>query len=264
MLKATKIILVTSLTLVIAGVATMGVAFAASGFDKDIFHFKRDYEKKNYDLDDEFTSIKIDTVDNDIKFVKSEDDGTHVECWDCDELEYTVKVENGVLNIDQKDNRAWYDFVRINFDFSSDDHDLVIALPEEAYDLIDIDTTSADIDIPDFLTIGTLEIDVTSGDVESRATVTESISLDTTSGDIDISNADCATINLEATSGDIKLSDSMCDSFEIDTTSGDVDIINCTIDGIAEIDVTSGDITITNSTAGSFDTDVTSGDVSFN
>ena len=258
-----KIIAITGVSCIVAGLGVGFVAYAASGFDKEVIIGSDDSEKVEFTEELEYTSIKIDVINEDVEFRVSEDGKTHIEAWDSDDIKHTVKVEDGQLTIVQKDHRKWYEMMYLNFSFITEDKDLIVELPYDEFIKLDIDSTSGDIDIPSFITAGELTVDTTSGDVTSEAVVTGSVDIDVTSGDIEVINADCDTISVDTTSGDVTVRNSSCNELSMDTPSGDVLVEDTTVAGVAELDTTSGDITIRRSTAASFDTDTTSGDVDY-
>lgn len=260
MFGSNKAIMITSLACIGTGLVVGFAGFAASGFDKDVFYSNEKFESADFDLTEEYTSIKVDVVSENVVFKVSEDDQTHVHGWSSKNLEQSVKVDDGTLVITQKDTRKWYEWVTLHFSFDSS-KTLTVELPYDEFVELNIDAVSGDIEIPDFITVGELDVDTTSGDVTSSATVTGNASIDVVSGDVNLSNADCDEIEIDTVSGDVIVRDSTCNDISLDTVSGDVELINCNVADEAETDTVSGDVDFVNTNAGSYNTDSVSGDV---
>ena len=109
-------------------------------------------------------------------------------------------------------------------------------------------------------TIDTLNISLTSGDIEIDGFSIDG-SISTTSGDICVKNAEeGGTLELEATSGDITLKDSTFRRITKDQSSGETEMDHVTADSV-QLEATSGDLTVRRSKIGNAELECTSGDI---
>ncbi len=98
---------------------------------------------------------------------------------------------------------------------------LDVYIPEDSIEVLNMDTTSSDIDI-DNLKVSDIDLKSVSGDFKGESIYAENIKFNTTSGDITI-NDYSGDINIHAVSGDLALEGgSQNENIEVVTTSGDM------------------------------------------
>lgn len=119
---------------------------------------------------------------------------------------------------------------------------LDIYIPEESIEVLEVDTTSSDINIRD-LKVSEIDYNGVSGDFKGESLFAENIKFDATSGDVNLKDY-TGDINIHTVSGDLVLEHgSQNDNIEVSTTSGDVSIEQ---EGVSDMNIKtiSGDIGI--------------------
>ena len=104
-------ILVASLLVVVGSVLLLGVAFAA---DWDINKLNTSkYQTEEYDIDEDFNSISVNTDTADLTLIRSDDGTCRVTCYEETKAAHTVTVIDGVLTVDIEDTRNWFDRISL-------------------------------------------------------------------------------------------------------------------------------------------------------
>ncbi len=229
-------------------------------------------------VDCEFSSIRVRVRESDVRIFRSEDGESRVDCVDHERVYHRVFTENGVLNIEEVDERRWFERIK-SFSKSLK---VDIYLPEAAFDTLDIESMSGDIEIAggfafnnaraktmsgdiDFFAPvrGELELSSTSGDVQSKgAGELYELKVHSTSGDVKLRGFVC-TGNAEAgsTSGDIEASDISCENGRFKSISGDAKLKNIVCASSLEIESTSGDVRLEGCDGASVVLSAISGDI---
>ena len=163
--------------------------------------------------------------------------------------------------------------------FTSLQKELTVTLPEGiALDNVNIDATSAELNIPD-LQAQDLNLDVTSGEIHAAAKA-QRVTAGATSGDIYLEiMEDAETISVSSTSGSISIEGNGADKVSTGITSGSIDVvmknvadfkadttsgtINADIEEAQTVKVesTSGDVNVSFAGIKTLDIDSTSGDI---
>ena len=73
------------------------------------------YETNTYKIDEDFTSISVDTNTAKISFTLSSDSSCSVICREEENMKHSVQVRDGSLMIEVIDKRSWYQHIGINF-----------------------------------------------------------------------------------------------------------------------------------------------------
>lgn len=170
-----------------------------------------------------------------------------------------IKVEDGVLYLDQKEN------ISVSFISPSlnEESYIIITVPEgeqKVYD-VDMSITSDKLDIEKVNIDGALEmtsgelilkdsdakdvkIEMTSGNTDIENVTMDSVKLELSSGDVNFSNISANTISIKQTSGSVSGEKVNVNTLDCVLTSGDIDmkIIGKEADYDYSFDKTSGDI----------------------
>lgn len=113
MRKITKIWLVIAILLVIIGCIIFGGAMTAAKWDfKKLSTVK--YESNEYEINEKFSNISIETDTAEIKLALAADGKCRVECYEEQKAKHSVTVEEDTLTIRVVDKKAWYDNVGIH------------------------------------------------------------------------------------------------------------------------------------------------------
>lgn len=251
-----KVALVAGCVLIV-GVVISGVAIAKLAKDG----FKTANENMvtvDFDFDEEFSNIDINAVTNDIIVRRSDDNKTHVQCIDFEEVEHDAYIDGDTLYVTTEIERGTNNF---NFFFNNPPK-IYVYLPETEYADLMIEATTADVVVgPDFR-FDNITIDVTTGDVSmTTLDVEDTLEMNVMTGDINLTDIDCVDVVYNGTTGDLDFSTVVASGdIRIDVTTGDIDF-----EGDAAniyLECTTGDINMVLFSDKDFDVDVVTGDVS--
>ncbi len=210
-----------------------------------------------YEISEQFDDISIISSTADIVFVPSEDDECKVVCYEEIKMAHTVNVEDGTLKIDFKNEKKWLDYIGLNF-YSPK---ITVFLPAGEYGALKINNSTGHISLPDSFSFGTIDVAISTGDVECKASATDTIKIKTSTGDIGLLNASANSIELLLSTGDVMVSNVRCDSFTSTANTGDIMLEDVIVAGKLTIERTTGDVELEDSDAGEIWIETNTGDV---
>ena len=266
--KSTKVILITAGALIGSGLIIGGIGYAASGFSFRQ-NFEETYERKEAVITDDFSSIEIEEISDDVMIVPSEGDEVRVVYYDSNYLVHEVGVAGNTLNIkvDDLTGKHWWENVRFSFDLDGDDDEsrkTILYLPAGDYESLTVSAVSSDVSVPQDYSFTAFELNTVSGDLSLLASVNGNITVEGVSSSLRLSCGDCGSIKIDTVSGNVDITDCRADgSITFNTTSGDI-ILTSSSAVSTEINVISGDITLTDYETGTMGISATSGDISGN
>ena len=235
-MTTTKKLITVAVVLIAIGAILFSFTACAGGGLKSVFEGV--YETNTVDIADSFNDIDIEINTADVQFLISEDDKCHVVARDHKNINYDVKVVDGVLKISVHDDREWYDFVSIGIESSS----LTVYLPEVEYGNLTLNGSTCEV--------------ILSGNFKF-----ESIDVRLSTGDIDVSASATGNVNLKASTGDIELSNMSAASVSLTVSTGSIEVENVDIAGDATITVSTGDTEIDNMTCNNLFSEGGTGDI---
>lgn len=249
-----KALLISVLFLLVGGTILL-VILGAYRFDFDRMT-NSDIKQNTYTVDETFSSLEIETSFTDIRIVKSTDGAVKAVCDETDRITYSVSVEDGKLEVNERDNRRWFEKL------FAPDTTLTLYLPEGTWGELDIETSSGDILVSKELTFSSVNIEVSSGDVDFSATVTGRTEIEASSGDVEFKSATLGETEVETSSGEVTFdrvtaSGNLC----VSTSSGDIDCEELTAVGQLKISASSGDVELWRCDAPNIIIETSSGDV---
>lgn len=257
MKKSIMISLIVAGALVLSGAGLFAGAMTASGWD---FSVLNTYEVVNntYDVDEPFTNISIDTDKVDIRFAKSSDGKCRVATRDTSNHIYSVAVVDGTLHIQMGFKGLFEIGIGVYDSF------VTVYLPEDAYGTLTIKEYTGDVEIPGNFSFESMDIELDTGDVTSRADTTGTCRIATTTGDVKVQGASVGHLALRTTSGKITVSDVVCaGNFSANVRTGDAILTNLTCTDLTSTGTT-GELKLTNViTSGKIDIMRDTGDVTF-
>lgn len=211
-------------TLLIA-LGTIVFTFSAcSGADLSgiILH---NYTTEEFKITEDFDSVVIDVTTADINLVASEDNACRLVVYSHKKIKYAPTVSESKLTVTLNDEREWYDHIAIITEAPK----ITLYLPKAQYDTLVIDGTTGDVDVPMGFTFGTVDISLTTGDINLFSDVTGMIKTKATTGDITFKNISAASIDLELTTGDVALENIVCGgNISVDVSTGEVHLNDVT------------------------------------
>ncbi len=269
MIKLLKTLLIIFIILVITAIAGFIALMVAS--DWNLENFK--YVEKEYQVEENFESIKLDLKASDVVIRPSNDEKCKVVSFENNIYSHSIEVINNELVVGCNYKSALF--------FSYKDTTITIYLPEKAYKTFNLTTTSGDVKVEN-LNVDDISINVSSGDVEVNnvecnniSTAGESgdvelqnlkvggdVSVVRDSGDVEFSNASCSgRVDVSTDSGDVGVENLVSEGFKAECDSGAVELESVLVNGDLNVKVESGDVEFSRIDALSLDITTTSGDV---
>ena len=257
MKRATKIWLICAVALVLLG--TVIFAGAMSMLNWNFLRLSNNKcETNEYEINDAFSNISVKADTADIVFLQSNDEKTHVICREYKNENHSVKVTDNTLTIELTDTRKWYEHISF---ILLETPSIKIYLPEENYKLLDIKSSTGDIEIPDFLKLESVNADLSTGDINLLAS-SDFAGLKTDTGNINVENITVGKLEIVVSTGDITVKNTTCEGYiSINATTGDVSVCDTRCHSLASKGTT-GYITLKNTIAKSlFSIERDTGDV---
>ena len=257
--KKTKFWLIAAAALICVGAILFGGVMTVLKWDFAKLSTTK-YETNAYEITDDFTGIFVDTDTADVIFKLSADGKAKVECFEETKGKHTISVQDGILTISNKPEKAWYDHIGINFTAPK----ITISLPQAELESLKVDLSTGKVTM-EKLNVGNLDISVTTGKVTltdiscknltstgitgdialKNVVAAEKFSITRTTGDIRFDNCDAAQITATTNTGDIEGSLRTDKVFIAKTTTGDIELPETTTGGTCKLSTTTGDIEIT-------------------
>ena len=181
------------------------------------------FENNSYDLEQDYHSIKIDTITANVTFIHSNTSQSKVFCNELKTQKHEVEVVDGTLTITQKKNEEWYGQV-LNLTSSY----IVIHLNKIQYDTLDIVGVNTDVDMQAGFIFNNVNIQNTTGNTKWKSNVVDTFAINTQTGDLDLQYASFHLVDIQ-------------------NTTGDVNLLNCSATSHTVIQLGTGNLTVTNS-----------------
>lgn len=242
MKRKTKIWLMTATLFIIVGLLAFVLIMSISGWNFNMLSTVK-MQTITHEISQNFNQISIETETADIRLVKAVDGVNKAVCYEEENLSHTVEVQDGVLTVKAQNQKAWYEYIGVNFtqptltlyvteteftslSIKSSTGD--VQMQEVVTDLLKIETSTGDIDVENS-NFGTIDIAVSTGDVELKSVVVESdIKIAVSTGDVELSNVTCRNLNTNGSTGDIVLrSVKTIEKMTIKRSTGDVQFALC-------------------------------------
>lgn len=232
-------------------------------------------EIKTYELNDKsFTNFNIDLDTTDLEFAVSSEGEKKVVVEDTKNNVHTVDVVDNTLSIIANKKRNVFNFGIVNCKAT-------IYLPVDAYNSLIIKNDTGDIKIPHDFTFTTANIDLSTGKVDFKAEVKETLKARASTGDITISDTSVQTLDVEtstgkqnysnlyaageiklkASTGDIALDNVRGQKFSSEVSTGKTKLKNTVIAEDIKIRANTGDVAFDASDAATLDIETSTGDV---
>lgn len=241
MTKRTKKWLIAAAALAAVGAIAFAAVMTAYHWDFSRLNTRR-YETNTYEIREGFTGIDLHTETADILFVPSSDGTAKVVCLEEENCKHTVAVRDGTLTISVADDRAWYE--HIGFDLRSPK--VTVYLPKTEYASLVIRENTGNVTLPEGFTFGTVDVSLTTGDVETCASATGRMHVQTTTGDIRLQSVSCGELEMAVSTGSVDARAVSCEgSVGVKVSTGDARLTDLTC-GLLRSEGSTGDFTLQN------------------
>lgn len=223
MTKTTKIWLIIATTLLLTGCIIFGGVMTVYKWDFSKLSTNK-YETNKYDIADNFKNISVNVKTADIVFVASEKAKTEVVCYEQDNANHEVSVDNDTLTIKLVDERKWYEYIGINFRTPK----ITVYLPQGEYGNLTVSASTGDIDIKN-LSAENINLTVTTGEIEAKSiTCNGDFKTTVSTGEVELKDVSCKNLSSNGNTGDITLKDVIAEEkFAIERSTGDVKFERC-------------------------------------
>ena len=255
MTKTLKWIIVAASLILIGGIIFIG-GMAMSGWSFENL-FSGGFITNKYDITENYKNVWISATEADIKFVPCEGIKTTIECYERENALHTVRVHNDTLSIELVDNRKWYEHISINFETPK----IKVYIPKGDYAELSIKSHTGDTQIPTGLTFESMNVVLTTGDIEVAASAKGEVNIKTTTGNIKAKNLIAQNVELSVSTGDVKLNDINCESLTATGSTGDCVLKNVIAKNSIYIERSTGDIKFDSADAAEIYAKTSTGDI---
>lgn len=223
MTKTTKRWLIIATFLLLIGCIIFGGVMTVYKWDFSKLSTNK-YETNKYDIADNFKNISVNVKTADIVFVASEKAKTEVVCYEQDNANHEVSVDNDTLTIKLVDERKWYEYIGINFRTPK----ITVYLPQGEYGNLTVSASTGDIDIKN-LSAENINLTVTTGEIEAKSiTCNGDFKTTVSTGEVELKDVSCKNLSSNGNTGDITLKDVIAEEkFAIERSTGDVKFERC-------------------------------------
>lgn len=283
MKKGKMIMIILAVVFIITGGSMMAGAYLSMSKDASSQTAAMEFVENTHTVTDDFTTIRISTINSSIELLPSPDGVCRIVCNDSEKLYHKFSVnefEMGAqLNIDQCDDWEWYEMLYGLY--RADDLTLRIYLPKAEYTLVHLDSSSGDITIaPDFK-FGTLSTNAGSGNTVLRNLFATHLTAQSSSGDISLCNVEAESdvfaetisgftrienlsalnLTVASSSGSTSLERITSDYLRATSNSGNIMVFDGSFHDTSHFENSSGSIEIMDSDCGDQTVQVSSGSV---
>ena len=229
-----------------------------------------------YTIEEAFENFDIDLSTANLEFKVQDNTTKKVVCVESTKQHHDVKVTNNALTIKQVDERKWYEKL-----FSPWNMKVTVYLPSATYGDLKIESSTGRVDIPADYTFNSLNMSLSTGNVNIKSNVTNTTSIEASTGDISLSDITTNELKVKASTGDVSvnnvqvatsstiqtstgrvsLNNVASKNLNIKVSTGYVKLTNTVIEEHMEIKASTGTVKITDSDAATIKIETSTGDV---
>lgn len=219
-------------------------------------------ETATFDINEEFHNISINSDTEDIEFCLSEDGMGKVVCYEREKEKHTVTIQDGTLSIEKMDTRKWHDYISL---FSFGSPTITVYLPQAEYASLFIEESTGAITIPKDFLFGSMDISLSTGDVDCSASSSGLLRIETDTGDIHLQNLSAGELDLSVSTGHVDVQSVVCEgNVGVSMSTGKVKLMDVSCKSVRSTGST-GNITMKNVIAAEkISIERSTGDVEFN
>ena len=221
----TKGWLATATICMVAGLILL-VATLTACKGEDSMLFTGNYETNTHEVTETFHNLLVDTDTADVTFAPSTDGKCRVVCYEDKKAKHSVAVWEDTLTIKLENEKAWYEYIGINFRTPQ----ITVYLPQTQYAALTVKSDTGDVEVQKNFSFDSIDISLDTGDIQCYASATHHVSAITDTGDITVKQISAGSLDLSTSTGWMKLSDINCTgdiSLQISTGFIDLAHIQC-------------------------------------
>ncbi len=201
-----KIVFIIAGILIILGIVLFAVVLASNGWELAKLNTAK-YQSNSYVIEEDFQNISVNTDTADVLFVLSADEMCRVECYERENTAHRVSAQDGTLEISLEDTRKWYEYISF---FSFGMPKITVYLPQTEYAVLNIRTSTGDVDISKDFQLDSVDISVSTGIVKCCASAAGRIKIKTSTGDILTQNISAGALDLSVSTGKVQADSVAC------------------------------------------------------
>ena len=224
--KKSTIWLIIGLSLILLGFIIFVVAMTANGWNFGNLTTS-EFETNTHEITEDFSDIEFDVDTADIVFSPSENGECKIVCYENVKMKHSVTVQDGKLTVESVDEREWYEHIGINFTKDK----ITVYLPKTAYDSLEIEGDTSDVEIAQNFHFESMEISLSTGNVKNFASVTNALEITTSTGNIEVNNVSASELTLSVSTGAVSVSNTAIVgdiSVNVSTGRAELDTVSCT------------------------------------
>ena len=254
-MKKTAIAILIAVLVVVIGGTLLCAGLSAVHFDFSKLD-RTEYTTNTYDFEDPVARIDMKGWTADLDLLAAEDGRCRVISAESDREQYSVALENGTLSI-----RPVTDIKKWSL-FSFKSPKITVYLPAGTYESLTVDLGTGDVTADKVLAFGTVDIQISTGDVALNGVRADKVTAHGSTGDIRLSDMTPETLTVTLSTGRIVLKNVVCSGdLRCKSTTGDIQLTD--VDGAdLYLTATTGDITGTIRTEKTFSATASTGKVS--
>lgn len=232
------------------------VVLVMIGIGRSIY-LKSSEVTKTYSIEQTYNNIKIEGKTFDLNIYTSSNDETKIIYTETKKVSFEIKVIDGVLTVNQNDNRKFYDKL---FNFS--DYEVELYISQKVIDSLTVKGSIGDIEVNKGVSFNNVDIINSMGDIDFNSNVTNNLIINNSTGDIEIENSKIGgTLSIKTKTGDVELNNVNCNKLDIKITTGDVELHNSIVTTDFVHVGSTGDVQFNDFDANNIDVSVSTGDV---
>ncbi len=254
--------------LMVAGGAIFAVGLAGCSKKNTLTH--------EFALEGEFADIDFNLNISDVRFNATTDGTKKVVFKETDKMHHTYSVSEGKLKIGFEDTRKWYDKM-----FTTEHFTVDLYIPSAHYGELTVNSSTGDFIVPSEFYFNNVNIKVSTGDVDLKCSVSESLNVTATTGKVNLSSLNAKNISLTAdtgnaslnevsaeekifikrSTGNINLNNVHAKDYESQSSTGHVNFKDVVINNHIQIKTSTGDVRLEDSDAATLKIETSTGDV---
>ena len=241
MKRSTKIWLLAAAALVVLGILAFVCVMAVNHWDFGKFS-NTQYETETVEINEKFEDISVRTDTEELFFRPSEDGKCRVVFYGDKNKTHSAAVQNGTLTIETVDTKKWHEQTL----FAVGVQKVTVYLPQAQYAALTVEEDTGNIAIARDFAFETVDISVSTGNIECLASCAGRLRIGTSTGDIRLEGLTAGALELAVTTGEVDVRSVDCaGDFGLTVSTGKTYLENVTCRSFASVGST-GRLTMEN------------------
>ena len=205
MSRGVKIGIAVSILLIVVGLILFGSVMVKLDWDFTKLSTAK-YETREHTVAENYESLRINVGTANVKLLPSENGDTRVVCYEQEKVIHQVEVKDGVLTVEVKDTRKWYQHIGIFFGSPK----VTLYLPAGMYKDFEITADTGSVEIPGDFSADSIAISTDTGRVTCQASAADTIRIKVSTGSIRLKDLSAGEITLTSSTGGVTVTRTTC------------------------------------------------------